>query len=135
MIRPMPITIAAILTFAINAISFVMALPILAAGREGLPPQPGMENIGGPPFWAGILFITLAIAGLFGAYGLWNNQKWGKVVSIVTCVVQGLFGLGDVLGALSVGNYVLAAGFALLVLACAAVVFLVLRREPRPAMA
>ncbi|HEU5098980.1 MAG TPA: hypothetical protein VFU22_08175, partial [Roseiflexaceae bacterium] len=72
---------------------------------------------------------------LFAAYGLWKNQKWGKVVALVTSAINGLFSLGDVLGLVLMQNYALAFGFALVVLAEVLVIVLVLRREPRPQLA
>ena len=133
--RTKSLTIAAILQFLLGVADALGALPILAAGSAGLPPQPGFESVGGPPFWAGVLFLVLAVAALFGAYGLWVNQKWGKTLTIVTRVILGLFALGDVVGAAVMGQLGGASAFGLYVLASVVVVFLVLRRETRPALA
>jgi hypothetical protein len=91
--------------------------------------------MGGPPFWAGVLFLIFAVASLFGAYGLWINQKWGKIITIITRVVMGLFALGDVLNAFFLSYYGLAFAFAAYVLVSILIIVLVLRREPKPAMA
>jgi hypothetical protein len=133
--RTKSLTIAAILQFLLGIANALGALPILAAGSVGLTAQPGMESVGGPPFWAGVLFLVLAVAMLFGAYGLWVNQKWGKVLTIITCVVTCLFGLGDVVGASLTGQLGYASAAVVGVLMCVFVVFLVLRREPKLALA
>jgi len=125
-------TVAAILVFAIGVAGMISAVRILSAGIEGLPPVPELGGAGGPPFWAGLLFMVLAVASLFAAFGLWKNQKWGKVVAIVTCTIFGLFTLGDVLGSVMARQYAFASGFGLLLGACVLAIILVLRREPRP---
>jgi len=135
MFRSKSLTIAAILKVVLGILMAMSAIRILSAGSAGLPPPPGMEDTGGPPFWAGLLFMTVAIASLFAAYGLWKNQKWGKVVALVTSAINGLFSLGDVLGSVMTQNYAFAFGFVLVVLAEVLVIVLVLRREPRPQLA
>ena len=76
--------------------------------------------------------MILSVASLFGAFGLWKNQRWGKVVAIVTAAVYGLFSLGDLMGATLAERYDLALISALIVAACLAIVVLVLRRQPQP---
>jgi hypothetical protein len=127
------LTGAAILQFVMGIFELISALPILAAGRAGMPPPSGTEQLGmgGPPFWAGVLFLILAVVSLFGAYGLWINQKWGKVVAVITRVVFGLFALGDVLNSVFAAYYGLALASVVYVLASILVIVLVLRRESR----
>jgi hypothetical protein len=135
MTRSKTLMVAAILQALIGLFDMMDAVRILAGGSEGLPPPPGAPpDMGGPPFWAGVLFLIFAVASLFGAYGLWINQKWGKIITIITRVVMGLFVLGDVLNAFSISYYGLAFGFAVYVLVSILVIVLVLRREPKPAM-
>ena len=133
--RTKSLTAAAILQFLFGIVDALSALPILAAGSAGLPAPSGVEGASGPPFWAGVLFLILAVATLFGAYGLWINQKWGKTLTIITRVITGIFALGDVVGAALMGGIAVASAFSLYALLSVVVVFLVLRREPRPALA
>jgi hypothetical protein len=132
--RSKTLMVAAILQALIGLFDMMDAVRILAAGSEGLPPSPGLEDQGGPPFWAGVLFLIFAVAGLFGAYGIWINQKWGKIITIITRVVMGLFALGDVVSTFFISYYGAAFGFAVYVLVSILVIVLVLRREPKPAM-
>jgi hypothetical protein len=133
--RSKNLTIAVILLVLLGLWDMIGAVRILTAGSQGLPPPPGAyPGSEGPPFWAGVLFLIFAVATLFGAYGLWMNQKWGKIISIITRVVMGLFALGDVLNALALSYPALAFAFALYVLLSILVIVLVLRREPKLAM-
>lgn len=136
MFRSTSLTIAAGLKVVLGILIAMSAIRILSAGSAGLPPPSGAPpGQSGPPFWAGLLFLTIAIACLFAAYGLWKNQKWAKIIAIVTSAVNGLFSLGDLVGFVMTQNYAFAVGFVLVVLAEVLVIVLVLRREPRPQLA
>jgi len=131
MSRSRSLTLGAILQAVLSIADGMSALPILAAGITGLPARPGHESVGGPPFFIGVFFIIAGVSGLFAAYGLWMNQKWGKVLTIITRVLLSLFALGDLFPApdplrLVFGTYLLAS---------IVVIFLVLRVAPRPATA
>jgi hypothetical protein len=132
--RSKTLIVAAILQILLGLVDMIGAVRILAAGSQGLPPLPGFEDEGGPPFWAGVLFLIFAVAGLFGVYGLSINQKWGKVITLITRVVMGLFALGDVLSMFGASYFGAASGFAVYVLVSILVIVLVLRREPKPSL-
>jgi len=137
MTRSKSLTVAVILQFLLGVLDAILSIPILAAGGNGLPPQPGMAlaSMGGPPFFMGVVFLILAVASLFGAYGLWMNQKRGKALTIITRVITGLFGLGDILGAIFLHQLGAAFGMAVYLLVSILVIVLVLRREPKPVLA
>jgi hypothetical protein len=135
MVRSRSLIIAVVIQIVLGLFAAVSGIRILAAGIGGATPMPGGEELGGPPFWAGVMFLALAIAILFSAYGLWIGQKWGKIVALVTSVILTIFGLGDLVGAIAIGNYTFAALFAVYVALCITVVVLVLRRQPKPVMA
>jgi len=136
MFRSTSLTIAAGLKVILGILIAMSAIRILSAGSAGLPPPSGAPpGQSGPPFWAGLLFLTIAIACLFAAYGLWKNQKWAKIIAIITSAINGLFSLGDLVGFVMTQNYAFAVGFVLVVLAEVLVIVLVLRREPRPQLA
>ncbi len=125
--------IAAGLQVLSGIVGLISGIRILSAGSQGLPPLPGAEEMGGPPFWAGLMFFALAVASLFSAFGLWKGQRWGKVVAIVTCTVNAVFGAGDILGAIAVGSATMGIVMGLSVLVYVLVIVLVLRRDPVPA--
>lgn len=135
MTRSRNITIAVILQVALGLFYVFSAVRILAGGSAGGPTLPGAPEDSGPPFWAGIMFLSLALISLFSAYGLWIGQKWGKVLAIVTCVIGVIFALGDLIGTLSLGLYGYAAIAACLIGASIATILLVLRSQPKAVLA
>jgi hypothetical protein len=135
MVRSKGLLTAVVLQVIVGLFNILTSLRILASGIGGAPALVGDGQTEGPPFWAGVMFLILAIATLFSAYGLWAGQKWGKVVTIVTGVILIVFCLGDLVGAVSYGDYLLAAVSALYLAILLTVQYLVLRRERKPALA
>jgi uncharacterized membrane protein (DUF2068 family) len=43
-----------------------------------------------------VLILILCTVGLVSAYGVWNNQKWGKILAIFSMGVNGLLALPGV---------------------------------------
>jgi hypothetical protein len=132
MIRSKSLMTAALFQVVLGLFNVVSSLRILASGINGAPALVGDES-NGPPFWAGVMFLILAIATLFSAYGLWAGQKWGKIVTIVTGMILILFALGDLVGAVSYASYVYAAISFVYIVMSVTVQYLVLRRQRNPA--
>jgi hypothetical protein len=131
MVRSTGIIIAVVLQVLIGLINFVSALRILAAGINGASALVGNPETDGPPFWAGVMFLVLAVATLFSAYGLWQGQRWGKIVTIVTGVILIIFALGDLVGAVMLPSYLWASVSVVYVAMLLTVQYLVLRRQPQ----
>ncbi len=87
MTRSRSVTIAAVLLFVYNLYDAVQAIPLLAQGTatDG--------NMSKPPFAVSLLVFTLAIFGIFAAYGVWRNAKWGKVLGLVVTALNILYTL------------------------------------------
>ena len=124
-----------VLLICLAVFDLIPAIQNLSYGSAGAPAWVGDGAVDGPPFWASLMFIALSVATLFGAYGLWIGQKWGKIVTLATRAPLLLFALGDLLGAISFSAYFLALLGSLYVIASIVVVYLVLRRQPKPVMA
>lgn len=127
--RTRSLTLAAALATLLGVVDIVASLPILAAGRAGMPAMEGLEEMGGPPFAAGVVFLSFGVMALFGAYGLWLNQKWGKVVTIVTRLLFTVVGLGDLVGMVATGKIAFALLTVLYTMLSVLVIYWVLRRE------
>ena len=127
MTRSKSLTVAAILQALLSAFSVVVSLGLVASGSAAI------GAAGQTPPYAILLFglITGAI-GLVAAYGLWINQKWAKVLTIILRVLDILSALPGVLFApTDVWRAMAITGISLGII----VIALILRREPRPALA
>jgi len=133
--RSRPILIAVVLQVLSAIYGLSSSVRILAAGSAGLPALEGAEDLGGPPFWAGLMFFALAIASLFGVYGLWRGQRWGKVVTLITCGINAVFMAGDAYAGILLGEPAMTLAMGLGVAAYLLVIVLVLRRAPTLAAA
>lgn len=123
MSRPRSYTIAVALLALYCLISLLIELPNLAGGAA-----PVAE---GPPFALTVLNFTLAILGLVAAYGAWRVQKWGVVLAIVVAALGILTALPAILFAPLPAQLFAGLG----VVWSAAIIVLLLRPTPQPAVA
>ena len=92
--RPKTYTVAAILQLLISLFSVVWTFPILFQGAAAVE-QAGDQ----PPFFIIVMSFGLGLLGLVSAYGVWRNQKWGVVLTILLRAVDALSALPGILGA------------------------------------
>ena len=102
--RPRTYTIAAVLQFLLSVYAVVTALPLLARGASDLD-----QAADAPPYFIIVLGFTAAVLGIVSAYGVWRNQKWGVVLTIILRAVDGLAALPGLLFAPTLGWQIAAA--------------------------
>lgn len=95
--RPTRITIAAILQFAVSVYTTVAVIPFLMMGAASF------NTNEGPPYAIILVGVISGVAGIVAAYGLWKNQRWGKILTVVLRAVDGLAALPGVFFAPSIG--------------------------------
>ncbi len=123
MTRPRTITIAAILLFAVSLLDMVSEVQNLTRGTATGPDE--------APFFMTVISFTLAVAGLFAAYGLWRNEKWGKVLTTGLMALQILYSVVPLLVAPPAMQAAAAVGIVIYL----AILVLVLWRGRKPAPA
>ena len=84
-LRPLPVTVAAILLVLLSLFDFPWPYEILFPGAEE------------PPAFILYSGYVVGIAGLVVAVGLWMLKKWSYWATIVVCVLNFLFGLPGLL--------------------------------------
>lgn len=85
--RPKTYTIAAILQCLFSLYAIFNSIPLLARG----------DTAPAPPFFVVVIGFALSVLGIISAYGVWRNDKWGVVLTII---VRALDGLGALPGLL-----------------------------------
>jgi hypothetical protein len=126
MTRPRAFTIAAVLMVLLSLISIGFEIPNLMLGT-GASAQ--FANSGGPPFFLVLLNFAAGAVGLVAAYGVWQMQKWGVVLTIALCAYTVLSALPAILFAPL--PLKIAAGIA--VLWATVIIVLLLRAQPKTA--
>src|SRR5205823_13255412 len=92
--RPKTYTVAAILQLLISLASVVWSFPILFQGAAAVE-QSGDQ----PPFFIIVISFGLGLLGLVSAYGVWRNQKWGVIPTIVLSALNAVSALPATFGA------------------------------------
>jgi len=118
MTRTKSTTIAAVLLLVLSLLNAVAELPNLASGTATGPDQ--------APFAAALFSFTLSIVGVFAAYGLWQNMRWGKVLALIVLALSIVYSLLPVIFAPVPNKIVSLVLIALYIL----VIALVLRSAP-----
>jgi len=123
MTRSTGVTVAAILQLLMSLFGVIVSLTALPAAANATAQDPE-----GPPYIVLMLALILSVLGLVAAYGLWKNQRWAKILTIVVRTVDSLSALPGLLFAPTI-EWRLAAvvGVSLSIL----IIALLLRREPR----
>ncbi|HEU5013049.1 MAG TPA: hypothetical protein VFT66_10945 [Roseiflexaceae bacterium] len=116
--RPKTYTIAAILQFLLSAMNGVGSIPFLMRGN--------VTN-SAPPFFVELVLFATAILGFIGTYGIWRNQRWGVILTIILCILTGLVNLPGLLFAPGVLGKVATAASLI-----PAIVIIVLLLWPKP---
>jgi hypothetical protein len=122
--RSTALKIAAVLSFAMNAYSIIGALPLLAQGAAA-----ANQGTDSPPYIVILIAVLMGVLGIVGAYGAWNQQRWGIVLTIVANLVNGLSAVPGILFAPTPGLMVVAA---VTVAVTALIIILCLWRERKP---
>lgn len=123
MTRPKTITIAAILVLAVSLLGVVSDVPNLARGTATGPDE--------APFFMTLISFSLGLAGVFAAYGLWRNAKWGKVLTVALMALSILYTIVPLLVAPPPMQALAAVGIIIYL----AILMLVLWRARKPATA
>jgi hypothetical protein len=84
-LRPLPVTVAAILLVLLSLFDFPWPFELLFPGAEE------------PPAFILYSGYVVGVVGLVVAAGLWMLQKWSYWATIVICVLNFLFGLPGLL--------------------------------------
>jgi uncharacterized membrane protein (DUF2068 family) len=92
--RPLTTSLAAILTLVVNIYSIVFSIPVLARGFTAT-----VEANDSPPYFIMVIAIILGVLGVVAAWGLWSNQRWGKILTIIVTSLNGLSALPGVMAA------------------------------------
>jgi hypothetical protein len=83
--RPLPVTVAAILLVLLSLTNFPWLYWFLFPGAEE------------PPAFALYLGYVVGIVGIVAAIGLWMMKRWSLWLTIVVCVLNFLLGLPPLL--------------------------------------
>jgi uncharacterized membrane protein len=98
--RSIQTTIAAVLSALFGIFNIAFSVPALALGAEEANAQAAINN---PPYFILVLGIIMGGIGLVAVWGLWKNQKWAKIATLVIMAMGILGALPGVLWAETTG--------------------------------
>ena len=126
--RSQGLKIAAVIVLVLTLFNIVVYdIPFLTQGMAALDQASNADQ--GPPFYMVILEFAFDVVAIVAAYGTWQGQRWGVILIIIVsafnCVNNALaavfapWSATRIVAAISVVVYL-------------GVIYLCLRREPRP---
>lgn len=83
--RTTALKIAAILSVLMGIYSIGTVLPFIARGATDVAQSPDS-----PPYFILMVALFTGVIAIVGAYGAWNQQRWGIVLTILANLVNGL---------------------------------------------
>jgi hypothetical protein len=123
--RPKTYTIAAILQFLFSVYAVVTSIPLLARGTTVTE-----QAADSPPYFIVMLGFIVAVLGIISAYGVWRNQKWGVILTIILRALDSLSALPGLLFAPTL-MWKMVAGSGVLI----SIVIIILLLWPKPKLA
>ncbi len=83
--RTVALKIAAILSVLMGMVSIANTLPLIARGATGV-----AQSTDSPPYAILMVGLLTGVIGIVAAYGTWNQQRWGVILTILVNLVNGL---------------------------------------------
>ncbi len=83
--RAMALKIAAVLSVFMGIVSIATTLPLIARGATGV-----AQSTDSPPYAILMVGLLTGVIGIVAAYGAWNQQRWGVILTILVNLVNGL---------------------------------------------
>ena len=122
--RSTALKIASVLSILMGIVSIASTLPLIARGATGV-----AQSSDSPPYFVLMIGLFTGIIAIIGAYGAWNQQRWGIILSILVNLVNGLSAVPGILFAPQPGLMILSIAT---VVVSILIVVLCLWRERKP---
>ncbi len=115
---------AAVLSVLMSIVSIVNTLPLIARGATGV-----AQSTDSPPYAILMVGLLTEVIGIVAAYGTWNQQRWGIILTLVVNLINGLGAVPGILFAPVPALRVTAIGTVIVTIL---IVILCLWRERKP---
>ncbi len=83
--RTAAVRTAAVLSVLMSIVSIATTLPLLARGATGV-----AQSTDSPPYAILMVGLLTGVIGIVAAYGAWNQQRWGIILTLLVNLVNGL---------------------------------------------
>lgn len=83
--RSMALKIAAVLSVLMGIVSIATTLPLIARGVTRV-----AQSSDSPPYAILMVGLLSGVISIVAAYGAWNQQRWGIILTILVNLVNGL---------------------------------------------